>query len=392
MNERVQSMKKAGKDVVNLTAGQLPFRPEAHFIQSISTQLNFLSSFQYPPVSGLADLQAKIVNDWSQERFNPQPLSDVENRYALIGHGSKQCLFNFFGTVLNPHDEVIIFSPYWVSFPEMIRFWGAKAVVVEHQSYDGLLPDLEGLERAITGNTKAIVINSPNNPSGLSYPKSWCMEFSKLVMKYPQILLVSDEIYDQLYYYDPAPTFFYQVEPALLPRTIVINGISKSLSSTGLRLGWAHGDKTIIEGMSKIQGHSTSGVSTLVQNALLDYDMRLSRSYLKEIRLQLRKSSEILRDIFREFGLAVVWYQTSSAFYFLLDFSKTPYFQSKYSDNTTDYSQECCEDILLKTNVAILPASYFGLKNYARVSFTTNHEQFKSAITHLAKILTKEAT
>lgn len=394
MNEKILELKRQGKDIFNLTAGQLPFRPEANFIQSLQGQLSFLSSYQYAPVQGVVEFQDKCREQFLNSRFSSWSKLESEkfaNKLAvLISNGSKHSLFNLFASVLNTGDEVVIFSPYWVSFPEIVKFWGGIPRIVDCHHYDSFSPDLEQLKEVLANSKiKAIIINSPNNPTGVHYSEVWMKQFAQLIKKYPDVLLVSDEIYEQLYYYDPAPTYFYQHDPELLSRTVIINGISKSLAATGLRIGSAIGPKELIHAMSRLQSQSTSAANSLIQNALKDYDDRQLRPYLQEIRLQLRKNAEILKDVLRDFDLATCWYQTTSAYYYIIDFMRTPYFKHKYPNQvrTNDMAEEICSDLLEQESVALIPGTNFGAPNCARLSFTLDPELFELACKKVAKFL-----
>lgn len=394
MNEKIHQLKKQGRDVFNLTSGQLPFRPEANFIHSLQGQLSFLSSYQYSPVQGLSELQEKFTNQFLNSRFSSWSKADTDDFKAknslLISNGSKQSLYNLFATIFNRGDEVMLFSPYWVSFPEMIKFWGGVPKVVNCNHYDGFSPDLEQVKEILaTSKIKAIILNSPNNPTGVHYSEVWMRQFAHLIKEYPEVIIVCDEIYEQLYYYDPAPTYFYQYVPELLSRTIIINGISKSLAATGLRIGTALGPNEIINAMVKLQSQSTSGANSLVQNALKDYDERQLRPYLQEIRLQLRRNAEILKDVLRDFDLATCWYQTTSAYYYIIDFMRTPHFKKKYPKlaREDDRAEEICHSILEQEEVALIPGTNFGAPNCARLSFTLDPELFEQACKKVAKFL-----
>lgn len=394
MNEKVHQLKKQGGDVFNLTSGQLPFRPEANFIQSLQGQLSFLSSFQYSPVQGLPELQDKFIQQFLNARFSQWNKTEsnefLSSHSLIISNGSKHSLHNLFATIFNEGDEVILFSPYWVSFPEMIKFWGAIPKIIDTHHYDGFSPDLEQVKEILSSTKiKAIIINSPNNPTGVHYSEMWMKQFAQIAKNYPDLLIVCDEIYEQLYYYDPAPTYFYQYAPELLSRTIIINGISKSLASTGLRIGTALGPKEIIDAMVRLQSQSTSGANSLIQNALKDYDERQLRPYLQEIRLQLRRNAEILKDVLREYDLATCWYQTTSAYYYIIDFMRTPYFKKKYPTNSRqdDRAEEICLILLEQEEVALIPGSNFGALNCARLSFTLDPELFEQACKKVAKFL-----
>ena len=227
LNAEVVKMQEAGEDVINLTAGQLPFKPDFEFINSIKQEANFLKSFQYSPVPGFPKLREKI-KDWSAKERNVS-LDDFD---TVVSNGAKQVISNVLCTMINPGDEVIIIAPYWVSYPSMIELYGGVTKVVESDFYDHFCPDIEGVKAAITDKTKAIIVNSPNNPVGIVYKPEWMKEFADLLGEHPNISVISDEIYRELNYYDPTPVYFYQYNESLLDRTIIISGISKIMAST----------------------------------------------------------------------------------------------------------------------------------------------------------------
>jgi aspartate aminotransferase len=186
-----------------------------------------------------------------------------------VSTGAKQALFNALSVILNPGDEVVLLSPYWLSYPQMIKLWGAEYKIVEGKLINRFEPDLQQLEEAITDKTKAVILNSPNNPTGVHYSDEWMKGFADVLKKKENVLILSDEIYGELSYYDPKPTYFYQHEESLLERTLIFDGLSKSFAATGLRLGYVLGDKKIIKAMNKVQGQSTSGANSLIQRATL---------------------------------------------------------------------------------------------------------------------------
>ena len=165
---------------------------------------------------------------------------------CLISNGGKHALFNLFGALINPGDEVILISPYWTSYPELVKICGGIPNIIKTFEYDVFVPDLEKIGQAINSRTKAIVINSPHNPTGIHYTQEWMEGFANLMNKHPEVTIISDEIYYPLYYFDPPPTYYYQTHPNLLKQTVIIDGISKFFASTGLRIGWAIAPKELI--------------------------------------------------------------------------------------------------------------------------------------------------
>lgn len=384
LNEKAQELHDSGVHVYNLTLGQLPFKPIPEFTNKIVAQVNFLKSFQYSPPAGFADLREKFMQSLEQSRGVKFDRSQYD---CVISNGAKHTIYNILGAVVDPGDEVVIISPYWISYPEMIKFWGGVPIVVKTKSYNAYIPDIDELKKVLTSRTKMIIINSPNNPSGLHYPDSWMQEFGNMMMEFPDTWILSDEIYCDLYYYDPKPSFYYQKKTELLARTIIVEGISKTYASPGLRIGYCVAPTKLAEAVTLIQSQTTSGPSSLIQRALMELDFQKNLEYLNPIKAHLRRNADILREAFRKANLSNCWYQTLSAFYFTLDFSLTPCYQIYKKENDSDVSTQICEDLLREKSVALIPASDFGLTNAARISLVLDKEPFTHAMERLTEFL-----
>ncbi len=384
LNARATEMQDAGKLVYNLTAGQLPFRPPTEFSEQIKKEVSFVKSFQYCPVAGFPDLRKKCIQHWKQSR-NLKDDDITLPLDAVISNGAKHSLFNIFATLIEPNDEVIMLAPYWVSYPEMVKFFKGVPIYVGASLYDNYMPLMEDIKKSISQKTKAIILNSPNNPSGIHYSDKWMKEFSTLLLDYPEIIVISDEIYFAVYYFDPRPTYFYQHRPELLERTIIVDGISKSLASTGLRLGYTICSKDFAQALSKLQGQTTSGASSLVQRSLVNLNLNLIEDYLVPIRTHLRSNAQILREQYRAYNLSHEWYQTNSAFYYLVSFARTPLIKKFMQDekDTKDYSAQICEYLLEEEGLAMVPGDAFGIPNSARISLVMDKGPFQEAMTKL---------
>jgi len=386
LNAEVVKLQESGHEVINLTAGQLPFKPDFDFIKNIKQEANFLKAFQYSPVPGFPELRNKIKNWMSADRK-----VEFNNMDVIISSGAKHVISNILCSLINPGDEVIIIAPYWVSYPAMIELYGGVTKVVQSDFYDHYCPDVEGIRKLITKKTKAIIVNSPNNPVGTVYKPEWMEQFSLLMKEHPNISLISDEIYRELNFYDPMPTYFYQNDKDLLNRTIIISGISKVMASTGLRIGWAVGPKDFIKKVGVLQGQTTSGANSLIQLALLQYDFNKLNDYLGPIKNHLRKNANCLRDKLRENNLSHKWYQVDGAFYFLLDLKNLPIMDHFLSeDDSKDFATEICQKILMDCGVALVPGSDFGAPNTARMSLVANNEIFSKAIDLLIECIQKK--
>ena len=391
LNAEAISLAKQGHNVINLTAGQLPFKPDSKFIDSIKKECNFLSSFQYSPVPGQGNLKEKLMKNF----YRDNNINNENNLDVIISNGAKQSISNILCALLNPGDEVIIFTPYWVSYRPLIELYGGVVKVVESDFYDSFSPELNQLESLLSSKTKAIIVNSPSNPSGVIYSNDWMDKFGEIVESHPDVTIISDEIYRDLTYYDPAPKYFYQERQGLLNQTIIVGGISKSMAATGLRVGWAIAPKDFVGTLSKLQGQLTSGANSLIQSALVHYDLSNAQEYLNPIKVHLRENSKVLRDKLKEADLSHKWYQVRGAFYYILDFNKLPIHERfiKSVDDPSDYGHEICTYLLKSYGVACVPGTDFGLKNCARISLVSPNQEFESAVDLIIKAcLDKEKT
>lgn len=382
LNAKAVEMKKTGRKVFNLTAGQLPFRPMPEFVNLIRSESDFLHSFQYSPVAGLPDLRAKFVSHF--EKTRGIKVNDSKHG-CIVSNGGKHAISNIFACLLEEGDEAVFMAPYWVSYPEMVSLYGAKSVIVETGSFDVFVPSLDKVKESINKNTKLIVLNSPNNPSGTHYSEEWMKGFAEILKDFPDVYVVSDEIYYELYYYDPKPTYFYQYDESLFERTIIVDGISKTLASTGLRIGFTIAPTKLFNAINKLQGQTASGANSLVQRALCHFNFDNITTFLTPIKKHLRDNAEILGESFRKYNMSHLWYQPKSAFYYLIDFSSAP-IKEKYS-KLDDASVEICEELLETHGIALVPGAAFGCPNTARISLVSEKEVFAEASDILLKYM-----
>lgn len=388
LNSKAMELAESGKQVYNLTAGQLPFRPPQDFIEAIRSELDFLKSYQYSPVAGFVELRKKILKHIEESRGIRFDGLDVEFD-CVVSNGAKHSISNILGAIINPDDEVIIISPYWISYPEMIKFCRGIPIVVKSSIFDVFTPPLAEIRKSISPRTKAIIINSPNNPAGIHYSEEWMNEFAEILMENPDISVISDEIYFEVVYYDPKPIYFYQKYPELLKRTIIVDGISKAFASTGLRIGYCVAPKNICKGIENLQGQLTSSANSLIQRAMLNYNFNNSHQFLTPVKNHLRENAIVIREKLKEANLMKLWYQPVSAFYYMIDFSQTPVFKKYQQDknDTTDYSYQICNDILDQLGVVIVPGTDFGMKNSARISLVLQVQAFSEAMDKLVGFL-----
>lgn len=390
INEKINKITMSGQHVYNMTAGQLPFKPSPEFIHILERQLNFLKSYQYSPNAGFGALRKKLIGHIQEKRdFD---YSSIEGEYdCVISNGSKHTIYNILGALVDPGDEVVLLTPYWVSYPEMIKFWGGVAVEVRSHTFDNFTPPIDEIENAIGDKTKVIILNSPNNPAGIHYNDEWMKEFAKMLKKHPGVTVISDELYSEISYFDPRPTFFYQYDTSLLSQTVIVDGISKTFACTGLRIGYCFGNKELMKAITKLQSQTTSGPNSLVQRALIDFDFNLLHNFFDPVKQQLRSCAQITREKFKNHGLSHCWYQTTAGFYYFLDFSRMPFFEKYNVEEGKDKSEEIVQDILEQTGVALVPGAGFGHPNCARMSMTIELAPFEEAMERLVSFMAKKS-
>ncbi|HLE11320.1 MAG: hypothetical protein A2504_03175 [Bdellovibrionales bacterium RIFOXYD12_FULL_39_22] len=390
LNAKAVKMAEEGRQIYNLTAGQLPIKPAQEFIESLKVELNFLKSFQYGPSAGLPELRSKLIKYIEVTReIDFSKAGEIFD--CVISSGAKHSITNIFAAMINPGDKVVILSPYWISYPVIVQLFRGVPLVVKSNLIDGFIPSMSDIEKRLKEGAKAIILNSPNNPAGIHYSAEWMKDLAQLLLKYPNVTIVSDEIYYELYYFDPRPRYFYQFEPSLLKRTIIIDGISKSFASTGLRIGFCVGPKSFLDYVSRLQGQTTSCANSLTQRALLDFDFNTISQFLRPIKELLRQNSYTIRDTLKANNLEKIWYQPNSAFYYMIDLSATPVFERFVQENKNqrevDYGDKICDELLEKYGVAIVPGNDFGLPNFARISHVLDKRPFAEAMEKLSQYL-----
>ena len=390
LNAKAIKMAESGKQVYNLTAGQLPIKPSADFIESLKVELNFLKSFQYSPSGGFLEVREKLIRYVESSRM--LNFSELDEEFdCVISSGAKHSIANILGVMINPGDKVAILAPYWISYPVMINLYRGEAIIVNSSSIDGFIPALNDIENVLSSGVKVLIINSPNNPAGIYYPADWMKRLAKLLLKYPDVTIISDEIYYEMFYFDPRPTYFYQYEPKLLKNTIIVDGISKSLACSGLRIGYCVGPKKFVRYVAKLQGQTTSCANSLAQKALLNMNFENIPNFLKPIKELLRENSYLIRDSLKQNNLENIWYQCNSAFYYMIDLSATPVFEKfvkkNGGDRSGDYAAQICDELLDKDGVAIVPGDDFGMPNFARISHVLEKRPFSEAMDKLIRYL-----
>ena len=264
VTQKARDLKAKGRDVISLSIGEPDFDTPDNIKEAAIAAIR-RGETKYPPVLGIPPLREAIAAKFKRENGLDYKASDT-----IVGTGGKQILYNAFLTTLNKGDEVIIPAPYWVSYPDMVLINGGEPVFVPTTLENAFKLRPEDLDRAITPRTKWVIINSPSNPSGAAYTRDELKGLTDVLMRHPNVYVLTDDMYEHLVYGDFVFTTPAQVEPGLYHRTLTMNGVSKSYAMTGWRIGYAAGPAPLIKAMDMVQGQQTSGACTIAQWAAVE--------------------------------------------------------------------------------------------------------------------------
>jgi aspartate aminotransferase len=367
MNDRAQRLIKAGKDLIHLGIGEpLNDCPPAA-VHRAAQKLN-TGQVKYSPTGGLGDLKQGVI-DYTKKFYGRAP--DPEQ--ILITVGAKQSLANALAALLNPGEEVVLLAPYWVSYPAMIQLAGAKPVPVDPPP--DLIPSLDLIKAAVTPSTRAVIVNSPNNPSGVVYPP----ELIAALVDYCEtegIYLILDDIYHRLVFpgSEWVPGYVFTNRSVEDSRLIIVNGISKTYGMTGFRVGWTIGPTALIKAMKTIQGHTTSGVSSVLQEGALGA-LESGEDTVAELKQLIAGNRTILLEGLRSIPEVRIP-EPGGAFYCFPDFSA-------YQPRSTDLANF----LLDKAYTVTVPGSAFGREGHLRLSYSAPPEQVAESVERIRWVL-----
>lgn len=366
---KAKKMKEEGIDVIGFGAGEPDFNTPVNIQQAaINAIQNGMT--RYTAASGIAELKSAIVDKLKNENNLTYKQSQI-----IVSTGAKQCLANALQAILNPGDEVIIPIPYWVSYPELVKLADGTPVFVETKEDNFFKYTPELLENAVTLNTKAIILNSPNNPTGTVYSKDELKFIAEFAKKH-DLIIISDEIYEKLIYDNIEHVSIASLSQDTYERTIVINGLSKSYAMTGWRMGYAASSEEITKLMSNIQSHTTSNPTSISQYAAVEA-LRGDQSTIKEMILQFKNRRNYMVERINSINnLSCV--KPSGAFYVMVNISKLlgKTVDGEVISNSLDFSRVLLE----KEKVAVIPGSAFGVDNFIRLSYATSMENIQKGL------------
>ena len=375
VTSKAREMRAAGKDVIGLGAGEPDFDTPDN-IKEAAIQAIKRGDTKYTAVDGTPSLKKAIKQKFSRENNLTYELDQIS-----VGTGGKQVLYNAFMATLNPGDEVIIPAPYWVSYPDMVLLAGGKPKIVKCSEKNEFKITPAELKKTINKKTKWLIINSPSNPTGSCYTKEEIQELSKILIKNKNVFILSDDIYEHITY-DGFEFFTIAQIKALKERTLTMNGVSKSYSMTGWRIGYGAGPKDIIKAMAKIQSQSTTNPSSISQAAAVEA-LNGVQDFIKTRSDSFKERRDFVVESLNNIpGLSCL--KPNGAFYVFPNCKKL---LGKKTKLKTD--KDFVEKLLEKSEVAVVQGSAFGLDGYFRISYATSMDNLKKALDRIKSFCEK---
>ncbi|MBS3933868.1 MAG: pyridoxal phosphate-dependent aminotransferase [Truepera sp.] len=364
-NAKARELAQQGVDVVAMTAGEPDFQPPAHVLAAAHEAID-KGLTKYTATEGMLPLREAVAAKFKRENglsYTPEQI--------IVSSGGKQVLYNAFMAILNPGDEVVLPAPYWVSYPAQIQLAGGVTVPVPTEAASGFIPDPEAIRRAITWRTRAMVINSPCNPTGAVYPAEVIKALAELAVEH-DLWLITDDLYEHLIY-EGSFTTAAQFYPE---RTLIVHGASKAYALTGWRIGYGAGPKPLIAAMNRLQGQVTSNASAVAQYATIAAltEVEKTQAFIAMTKQAYQERRDVLVAGLNRLGLKTPL--PHGAFYVMTD--TTPLHQDE---------NEAALLLLSRAHVGVVPGTDFGAPGQVRLSYATNLESIHKALERIAQLL-----
>jgi aspartate aminotransferase len=373
---KAAAMKSEGIDIIGFGAGEPDFDTPENVKEAAIEALK-KGYTKYTPVSGINGLKDAIIAKLQRENGLTYNRNEI-----IVSCGAKHSLYNIAQAMFEEGMEVIIPSPYWVSYPELIHLAGATPVIVNTSEEEDFLLTSEKFERAITKRTKALILNYPSNPTGATYDLERLEEIARIAVKH-NIYIISDEVYEKLIYTDLHHISIASLGEEIKELTILVNGLSKTYSMTGWRLGYTAGQKTLITAMNNIQSQSTSNPTSFAQYGGIEALNGNQDDVFKMVEEFKKRRDYIVRRLNMMRGISC--FNPSGTFYV---FPKISYYYGKnFKGHTIRNSMEMTEYLLKEGHVAVVPGAAFGADNYLRLSFATSMKNIEGGLNRIEDAL-----
>lgn len=372
--QRARELRAAGRDIVGLTSGEPDFDTPPNVCEAVVRAM-VASKTKYTDVGGTPELKAAVAAKFMRDNGLEYGSGEI-----IVGTGGKQVIFNAFMCTLEQGDEVIVPAPYWVSYPDIALLADGKPVIVACRPEDGFKLRPEDLERAITPRTRWLVLNAPNNPSGATYSRDELRGLADVLVRHPQVWVMSDDMYEHILYDGREFATIAQVEPALKERTLTINGVSKAYAMTGWRIGYGGAPAALVKAMTKLQSQSTSNPSSISQAAAQEALNGPQDFIAGRTRIFQERRDKVVAELNRIPG--VTCHLPEGAFYVYPSCAgvigrKTPDGQVIRTDN------EFVLYLLEAQNLALLQGEAYGVSPFFRISFATSMDRLEEGLRRL---------
>ncbi len=378
MAAKAREYKSRGINVISLSLGEPDFKTPQHVCDAAKKAIDDGKYFAYPPVAGYQDLREAIAAKYVSENKVPYKAENI-----VVSNGAKQSIANAMIALLNPGDEVIVFSPYWVSYDALVRLVEATPVMVKGTIENDFKVTAQQVEKAITPKTRAIIFSSPCNPTGSVFTKSELEAIAQVVLKHENLLVIADEIYEHINYAGGNTSIASL--PGMFERTITINGFAKGFAMTGWRVGYLAAPKWIANGSNKVQGQITSANSSISQRAALAAITSDLAPTLKMVE-EYKRRRDIVYNLLKEIpGIKANYPQ--GAFYFFPDVSD--YYGKSDGTNIINNGEDFCMYLLDKAQVSMVAGSAFGEEKCVRLSYAASEKELIEALKRVKEALSQ---
>jgi aspartate aminotransferase len=370
VTSKARELKAAGRDVIGLGAGEPDFDTPDN-IKEAGIKAIRDGQTKYTAVEGIAELRAAIA-----AKFKRENNLDYKPSQTFVAPGGKTIIYNALLATLNPGDEVIVPAPYWVSYPDIALLGGAKPVVIECSLEQGFRLTAEALEKAITPKTKWLIFNQPSNPTGACYTREQLKALTDVLMKHPQVWVLTDDMYEHLVYGGFKYTTILEVEPGLYDRTLTMNGVSKAYAMTGWRIGYCAGPEDLIKAMAKLQSQSATNATSISQWAAVEA-LNGPQDFIPKFQKIFEERRDLVVSMLNQ-ATGIECPKPEGAFYVYpsirkLIGKKTP--GGKVIATDGDFASELLET----TGVAVVHGAAFGLSPFFRISYATSNAALEEA-------------
>ena len=370
---RANQIRAEGGDILNLAAGEPDFDTPEHIKEAAIAAMR-AGQTKYTAVAGTASLKEAVIEKFRRDNGLEYTPSEV-----MISTGAKQVLYNLCQALLNEGDEVLIPAPYWVSYPDIVLLAGGEPITIPSRAENRCKITAEDLESKITPRTKLLVINSPSNPTGMAYTREELSTLGEVLEKYPQVFVISDDIYEHILFRGQKFSNILNAAPSLKDRTLVLNGVSKAYSMTGWRIGYAAGPEVLIKSMTKIQSQSTSNPSSISQ-AATEAALTGNQGFVTDMCDEFEKRHDFIVGALNEID-GIHCSQGDGTFYCFPSIEGLIEKTEKVSDDVG-----FVEHLLNQAGVAAVPGTAFGSPGHIRVSYATSMDILEQAAARLKEL------